>query len=146
MRILAKEYEQDQRFVTDEEGNQCLITLNVVSRAFLHGARRPTTTTTQETVQQGATPTRKRHNNQTDNDSWERDAGNTCLPEVGEDKTRPRELSEKCDVAAGDAEQRPGPAAKYVTPKEEPSSDIEEVVDIDSEESESAPGTDDEPQ
>ena len=68
------------------------------------------------------------------------------MPEVGEDKERPRELSEKCDVAADDAEQRPSPTANYVTPKEEPSSDIEEVIDIESEESDVAPGTDDEPQ
>ena len=60
VRILAKEYEQDQRFVTDEKGNRCLQTLNIVNRAFLHGARRPATTTTQKTVQQRAIPSRKR--------------------------------------------------------------------------------------
>ena len=68
------------------------------------------------------------------------------MPEVEEEKERPRELSEKCDVAAGDAEQRPGPAAKDVTPTQEPTSDIEEVIDVDSEEYASAAGTDDEPQ
>ena len=41
VRILAKEFEQDQRFITDEAGNRCLQTLNIVNRAFLHGARRP---------------------------------------------------------------------------------------------------------
>ena len=50
VRILAKEYEQDQKFVVDETSNRCLQTLNVVNRAFLHGTRRPT-----------ASPTRKPH-------------------------------------------------------------------------------------
>ena len=120
--------------------------MNIINRAFLHGARRPTTATTQKTVQQRATPTRKRRKTQTENESWERDAGHTCVPEIGEDKGMPRGLPEKCDFAVGDAEQRPSPAAKDATPTQEPTADIEEVIDIDSEESESAPGTDDEPQ
>ena len=52
----------------------------------------------------------------------------------------------KCDVAFGDAEQQPGPTAKDVTPTQEPTSYIDEVIDIDSEEYASAAGTDDEPQ
>ena len=117
-----------------------------MNRAFLHGARRPATATTQHIVQQRATPARKRRTTQTENESWERGVGTTCVPEIGEDKERPRELSEKCDVAAGDAEQQPGPAAKDVTPTQEPTSDIEEVIHVYSEESEVAPGTDGEPQ
>ena len=41
VRILAKEFEQDQRFVIDDNGNRCLKTLNIVNRVFLHGNRPP---------------------------------------------------------------------------------------------------------
>ena len=98
VRILAKEFEQDQKFVTDENGHRCLRTLNIVNRAFLHGARRAPAATSQvpgdQTPSTTTATTGKRRKRQQDDESWERDAGAVSIPEVEEDADLPPDMPE----------------------------------------------------
>ena len=68
------------------------------------------------------------------------------MPEVGKEKERPPGLPEKCDVTVDSAGQAPGPPANAVAPNKKPTSDLEEVIDVDWEDDASGANTDDEPQ
>ena len=68
------------------------------------------------------------------------------VPEIGEEKKRPQALPEKCDVTAVKAKQAPGPPTIAVTQQREPTSDLEEVFDVNCDDDASGTSTDDEPQ
>ena len=88
VRILAKEFEQDQRFVIDDNGNRCLKTLNIVNRIFLHGNRPPQVATSlapRDASEQTQAAAKKRNKAQDKNETWEQDAGNVSVPEVAAD-------------------------------------------------------------
>ena len=56
-----------------------------------------------------------------------------------------RPFQKKCDVAGDNAEQIPDPTTKSVTPKQEPTSDLDQIIDVDWEDYASCARTDDEP-
>ena len=64
------------------------------------------------------------------------------MPEIGEGKERPQECPEKWDVTADSAEQTPGPPTKAAAPTREPTSDLEEVIDVEWDDDASGANTD----
>ena len=71
--------------------------------------------------------------------------GNTCIPEVDAEKERPLTMPEKYDVAGDSAEQTLNPTTNTLAPKEEPTSDLDEIIDVDWEDNAEGACTDDEP-
>ena len=134
-RILAKEFEQDQRFVIDDNGDRCLKTLNIVNRVFLHGNRPPQVATSlaprDEASEQTKAPTKKRSKKQDNNETWEQDAGNVSVPEIAEDARQPSAPPDKIDATADDAEQMTIPRAKKEgTREDDATSDMEDIIDV----------------
>ena len=137
VRIWAKEFEQDQRIETDDDGNRCLRTLNIVNRVFLHGTQStPITTSLAPSSREstkGKPPAKKRCTQQCDDDDdgrWEREAGNVSVPDAGKEDDKPPTLPDKCDVAADAAEEMPRPeATPKQTQEEETATELKEVAD-----------------
>ena len=135
VRIWAKEFEQDQRIETDDDGNRCLRTLNIVNRVFLHGTQSTPVTTSlapssRESTKEKA-PEKKRRTQQHDDDEiWEQEADNVSVPDAEKEDDMPPTLPEKCDMAADAAGEMPWPGA---TPKqtqgEETATELKEVAD-----------------
>ena len=103
-------------------------------------ARRDEPSTARTAPCENKASAKEKHKAQKDNEQWEKDAGNVCIPEVQEDDVKPLEVApEKYAVVADVAEELPRPeATEETTQGNEVASELKEVAD--------ASVTDDEPQ